>query len=419
MNNIERIWEECWTRVAHGEATIEDCLERYPEYADELRRLFAAAIGLNQGRLVRPKAEYKARARAELLANIRSRSSERFAANYHEPSHLRVIPLGIRAGAALIVLVFLLVVSGTMLAQAALPGDALYGWKIGSEDVFRSIYPDAVTADLALTNRRADELTRVVGTPAAERAVQREYQKLLTDLPRHNSPSTAGKIREQLTAQKAQLQRAGVNLPAIDQTLGNLSAAPVITATATATATQVRKTPTVAASRTLTSTPRVTPSMSDTPSPSPSAVPRRTRRLTPTPSPTTTPSATATQTPTQTASPTRTLSATATQTPTLEPEETPRRTRRAKATETPSATLCATRPPEALLSSEPCATPTANPCKEEATTPSCETPARTSSPTGLPLSGTRSATPTPPPSATPSVGEHTEVPDSLASPIGE
>ncbi len=397
MNDFERIWDECWTRVTRGELTIEECLARYPKYADELRRLFAVAAELDEGRLVRAKPEYKARARVELIAQIRLRPRVQAAPRSPVRSQWRIIPLAIRVGVALVVLVLLLLVSGTMLAQAALPGDALYGWKIGSEDVFRSIYPDPVAADLALTNRRADELTQVVGTPAAERLAEQEYNRLLSDLPRHNKPSSDGKIREQLTAQKVRLQRAGVNVPAIDEALGNLSAAPPLTATPTTTASAVQPAPTLSAS----ATPSISPSTVSRPAPSPSATLARTRRFTRTPS--------STRTPPQSEI----------QSPTLESDGTARPTRRAKPTETPSATPCATRSPARTFPGEPCATATPDLCKDNSLAPTCETPSRTPSPTIASTPETRSPTPAATPSQTQTDTPHIMISNPDVASFGE
>ncbi len=410
MSDFEHVWEECWTRVARGEATIEGCVSRYPEHAEELRRLFAAVVRLNQGRLVRPNAEYKARARAQMLEQIKAhpelRSQPALQAN-RETSARREIrwqPRGpilgqgsvtrliFRFGLALAVILFLLLVSGTMLAQAALPGDALYNWKTGSEDVFRVVYPDPLTADLALMNRRADELTRVAGTPVAEHIAQDGYQRVLSDLPRYTDPSSQNKIRNQLTEQKTQLQRAGVNVPAIDRTLKNLSAAPAVTTTPTGTATRERTTPTLPPGPTATLTPN-------------SILPKPTPTQTATPTQTPTQTATPTRRPTRTPTATRTPPATSTPSPTGKPQTTGEPTLRPSPTETPTPIRTDTPTPTPCISgtatppssrSKECATPTLTPSPcETVTTPSsssCETPTRTATPTNTAGSDTPALT---------------------------
>ena len=50
----------------------------------------------------------------------------------------------------------------TAFAQTAMPGHALYGWKLGSEIVWRTVSADQVSVDLSLAERRTDEITTVV-----------------------------------------------------------------------------------------------------------------------------------------------------------------------------------------------------------------------------------------------------------------
>lgn len=50
-----------------GDASVEDCLRRFPEYAVELRPLLSTAVRLASTNDVRPSRAYKARLRNELM----------------------------------------------------------------------------------------------------------------------------------------------------------------------------------------------------------------------------------------------------------------------------------------------------------------------------------------------------------------
>src|SRR5262245_21558641 len=77
MSRFEEILEDCFIRLKSGEATVEDCLAQYPEYAEELHRLFVTATTLERGRSVRPSSTFKARGRAQLVAHMQARPRNR------------------------------------------------------------------------------------------------------------------------------------------------------------------------------------------------------------------------------------------------------------------------------------------------------------------------------------------------------
>ena len=128
MSKLEQALEDCLARLASGEDTLEDCLARYPEHADKLRRLLTTVNKLERGRIVHSSPAFKARARTQLVAHMR--------ANPRQPRVKPwVIPLPRRFGLAfgqafnlafnLTAILLLFTATGTVLAQTALPGDAL------------------------------------------------------------------------------------------------------------------------------------------------------------------------------------------------------------------------------------------------------------------------------------------------------
>jgi hypothetical protein len=199
MSELDVIIDACLREMAAEGATIEDCLRRHPEQAAELRPLLEAARRL-AGSGIEPSTSYKRFARARLLQTIggnRSRSAGtspvwRFA-----------------MGAVAFALVFL--VSTTAVAQTALPGQLLYGWKLGSEEVWRAVSSDDVGEDLTLADRRTAELTSVPGDPDRQSRARDELHVVLKRLAADKDPMNGPKIERALEAHQKKLSDAGLH----------------------------------------------------------------------------------------------------------------------------------------------------------------------------------------------------------------
>jgi hypothetical protein len=215
--------ENCLTQLSTGETTFEDCIAKYPEYAGELSRLILTAAQVEQqSRGIKPAPEFKSRMRAQLRAHMHEQPHSPPTKLRLELSNLRFkFALGwvFNTMAGLAALVLLFVLTGTVLAQTALPGDSLYSWRIISENVWRTVYPDRLTVDLALTTRRARDLSRVVGNPPAELVARREYQQSLNKLSSYADPSFRDALSEALNTQKVTLSSAQVIMPELDALL--------------------------------------------------------------------------------------------------------------------------------------------------------------------------------------------------------
>jgi hypothetical protein len=70
-----------------------------------------------------------------------------------------------RLAASLTVIMLALLTAGTAYAQSALPGDLFYEWKLASELVWRAVSPNPVAADIAIVNRRIEEMNAVAEDP--------------------------------------------------------------------------------------------------------------------------------------------------------------------------------------------------------------------------------------------------------------
>lgn len=207
MAKLEDALDDCLAQLASGEATLDECLTRYPEHAAELRRLLSASAQLERGEAVRPSLAFKSRTRAKLLAHMQARP--RRAPQSWLPSFSGCLRLAALTLAVLII--------GTGAAQAALPGDALYSWKLTSEKVWRAVSPDPLEVDLAVARRRADELAKVAGDSDVEPLARQGYRQALTELGQYANPASRDAIADLLAEQKTQLDAAGIAVPELEQ----------------------------------------------------------------------------------------------------------------------------------------------------------------------------------------------------------
>ncbi|MBE7472151.1 MAG: hypothetical protein DPW09_35495 [Anaerolineae bacterium] len=227
MNKLEQILEESLARLASGEANLEECLSRYPEHAAELRPLLTAATTLERGQEIHPTPTFKSRTRAELMAHMRTHPRQTPVKTW-TPLFSRgfgfALGQAFNAASGLAAVVVLVLGTITVLAQTALPGDALYRWKVGSEQIWRAVHLDPLETDLLLADRRVSELTSVAGNPEAEEIARQEYQQslasLVTEYPEADAQAV---ISAALNEQQDSLAEAGVEVPELDRLLTTLS----------------------------------------------------------------------------------------------------------------------------------------------------------------------------------------------------
>jgi hypothetical protein len=209
-SNLDSILEDCLEHIAQGE-TLQACLSRYPEQAAALEPLLVAAGRLEEeGARVRPSAAFKARTRSRLYAHMDAHPRQRrqFGLPHFSPM--------LRLMSALAAVLIACTVTGTALAQSALPGDLLYTWKLTSEQAWRSISPDPVGVDLARGDRRIDEAVAVSANADAQGIALHAYQSIVTDLEKYEDLSVRERISTGLKTQQDKLKNSGLELPAVE-----------------------------------------------------------------------------------------------------------------------------------------------------------------------------------------------------------
>lgn len=207
MNRLDAILEECLRRMSAEGYSVEQCLEQFTQHRDELRPLLVAAKRLEATRSVKPSASYKSTTKAMIMAR----------AEAHRLKAGRALHPAWRISAAVIAAVVVLLVSTTAFAQGALPGQALYEWKLASEQVWRRVSADRVGVDLALADRRATELTIVVSNPRGEGRARQEYHEVLKLLEAEMDASNGPKIDKALLAHQKKLSEAGIRDKKLDE----------------------------------------------------------------------------------------------------------------------------------------------------------------------------------------------------------
>jgi len=159
-NNKEfnNILDGCLESVMGG-ASIEECLELYPDYAKELRPLLLTAAGARQAVDIRPRRAFRDRAGYEFQRAIREMEPA--------PARSRGFFEVLKPAWATLILVIIVLAagSGTVFASnSSLPGEPLYSVKMATESVRLTFaFSEEAKADLyvKMADRRVDEIIQM------------------------------------------------------------------------------------------------------------------------------------------------------------------------------------------------------------------------------------------------------------------
>ncbi|HEY83415.1 MAG TPA: hypothetical protein G4O01_09070 [Dehalococcoidia bacterium] len=176
---FEDILNECLERMLSRGETIEQCLASYPEQAAELEPLLQTALLAHEALAIKPRPEFRERARYQLRAALQEMGEKRrrFSLFSWQPRWATVV----------IAVLILLVVSGGTVAAASgsMPDDALYPVKLATEKVRLALTPSALgKAELyaELADRRVAEIVKMADEgklEQMEQAVQRLSSQLM------------------------------------------------------------------------------------------------------------------------------------------------------------------------------------------------------------------------------------------------
>jgi hypothetical protein len=96
-----------------------------------------------------------------------------------------------------------------------LPGDTLYEWKLVSENAWRAVSSDPVRTDLAIANRRIDELIVVSDNPQLYSQTLDAYLEVAARLRSEMTAENETLILQTLASHVEELKESGIPVPQI------------------------------------------------------------------------------------------------------------------------------------------------------------------------------------------------------------
>jgi len=222
---FENILNESLERLRQGES-VEQCLARYPEQAAELAPLLrVAADSQKASSAVKPRPEFKARARYELQSQLHAKERK---TEPKKTSFIHWMPRWAVAVAS-VILIFLVAGTGTVAAStSSMPDDTLYPVKLAAEQVRLGLTRGDIKkarVNVRLADRRVKEIIYL-----ARSGDSRRLNKALLRLEGHledierviEANADRPKVQEALIALKALLEvRAAENEAAIEGATNN------------------------------------------------------------------------------------------------------------------------------------------------------------------------------------------------------
>lgn len=176
---FDNILDECLERILTRGETVEQCLASYPEQAAELEPLLQTALSTKETLAIKPRPEFRERARYQLraaLQEMEEKRQRRFAFFSLQPRWVTAV---------VAVLILLLASSGTVAAAGnSMPDGTLYPVKLATERVRLVLTPSALgKAELyaKLADKRVTEIIKMADKGKLEQ-MERTAQRLNAQL---------------------------------------------------------------------------------------------------------------------------------------------------------------------------------------------------------------------------------------------
>jgi hypothetical protein len=205
MTEFEKILEQCLLDMELGISNVDECLSRHPGHALQLRPVLLTHTSLERFGEARPSPAFKARVRAKLTQEMQAhpRKSSRFNFAF------------MRLATNFAIIALALLVTGTAYAQSALPGDTFYEWKLVSENAWRAVSSDPVGTDLAIADRRMNELIAIGDNPQLYSQTLDAYLEVAARLRSEMTAENETLILQTLNSQVEELKESGIPIPQI------------------------------------------------------------------------------------------------------------------------------------------------------------------------------------------------------------
>jgi hypothetical protein len=200
MTEFEHVLGECLRDLDEGVSNVEECLQHYPTFASDLEPILLTSAYIAHGREARLSPAFKARVRTRLIQQMHA----------HPRKTTRPRFMFMRLAASLAVVVLTLLAAGTAYAQRALPGETFYAWKLASENVWRAVSPDPLGVDLAIAERRMNELMAVREDPSLQAQTLEAYLEVASRLRLQINTTNEERILPVLDSQAEELDQQGI-----------------------------------------------------------------------------------------------------------------------------------------------------------------------------------------------------------------
>lgn len=200
MTEFEAVLQECLQDVEEKGIPINECLQRYPRFSEDLEPILLTSLVLARGQEAQVSSAFKTRVRSRLMHEMYARPRRAARPRF---SFLRL-------AASLAVVLLALLTAGTAYAQRALPGETFYPWKLASENAWRFVTPDPVGFDLRIAQRRLNELIAVQDDPALYAQTLNAYLEVKERLQAETEGSNDPRIEDALEAQIEELNGVDV-----------------------------------------------------------------------------------------------------------------------------------------------------------------------------------------------------------------
>ena len=207
---FDNIFNECLERLLTGQETVEQCLQRYPEYATELEPLLRTAVIMNKAVDVKPSAEFRARARYQMQLKMAQATSPKRVT--------RAVPRWAIA-VCTVMLVFVLGGGTVLAAQKVMPGNPLYAVKLATENLQVKLAGSEERKTeqyIAMANERVIEMAWMVNnnkTQNLQAAAQRlnNYYTSIGELTMSQSGKTTFSAANFIRDNNATLRRGNID----------------------------------------------------------------------------------------------------------------------------------------------------------------------------------------------------------------
>jgi len=162
--------DECLERLLFKGETIEQCLNSFPQHADEIKPLLETALAAKQASAIQPRPEFRDKARYQFYTALQEMEDKRSRSLFGRLWQPRW------AMAVTVVLVLILAGGGTVAAASgSMPDEALYPVKLAAEQVQLVLTPSALgKAELyaKLADKRVTEIVHMAGKNEPEQIEQ-------------------------------------------------------------------------------------------------------------------------------------------------------------------------------------------------------------------------------------------------------